>query len=278
MGWFACDDKFVKAVRQTYRANVVAAPRAGILPLEVVAQKGSQFHLRGDLSTHLLDGSDIELPAVSSTPASSLSGQSTSNIKVGVAAELTADFLNGLGVAIPAASVEATLFGRTKKVSFQVLGVRERGIDIGELGKRLKGVKVDRGNIAVERVFYGEGPPARMLVISRVFQAASFGLYLSEVDDAGVSIEIDALKDLLGHAKADVTWNLASKRSVVFKGKRPATFAFAAIECHLSPDATFALGLEVEARLLESKPGARQFLPLDAPPISEDSLVSLDDN
>ncbi len=276
MGWFTCEDPLVTSVREIYRANVIAAPSSRIQPLDVIAHDGDQFDWRGRLGPVVIGPFPLNMPSITSAPVASLLGQRTSNINMGLAAKLTAKFLSGLGVPVPAASVEATLFKSGRKVSFEVLEVRERSVDLGELGSSLKGSRIDRDNAAVSSVFLGLNP-ARMLIISRTLESPSFSVHLDGAIEEGVDVTVDAVKELLGAATAAFQWEVTSHRSVTFKGSRAATFAFSAIRCHLGPAGDFGLGMEVEAHLLEPSAGDEDtlFLPIDEPPINSDGLLDL---
>ena len=271
MGLILCSDPFVKSVRDVYRANVVSAPTVSLAPLQVVAQRGAQFDLRGDLA-EILDGTDeVDLPVGKPSPVAALTGERTAGINVSLAAELSAKFLNGLGVPVPAAAIEATLFKGGEKVSFEVLHVQERAVDLGELGSRLAGRRINKENPAVSQLFFGPDP-ARMLLVTRVLQSPSFGVHVNGDSAVGVSIDVDAVKELLGKAGADVSWSATSTSSIVFTGKRPASFAFSVINCNLKPDGTMAFGMEVKAKLLDPSTGDdhAKVLPIEEPPLTTD--------
>jgi hypothetical protein len=273
MGWVACEDPFVRRVREVYRANVLRSPRAGIRPLTTIARKGRHVELRGDLG-RLLDGNEPRLPAAVSAPAADLSGSRSTDLDVGLGAQLTANFLDALGLPVPAANVEATLLRGSRAVSFEVRDVREHRVDVGALGDAVRGRRVDPAHPAARAVFFGDHP-ADMLVISRILTSPSFVLRTTRSARAGATLELDAFHDQLGAGRAALTWSVESDGAVVFGGAQRATFAFAAIRCHLDGDGALALGLEVDATFGDGR-NRPVLVAVNEPAVDDDGLLELD--
>ena len=157
VGFLPCvnrEDPFTRRVREVYRANVVAAPRAGIDPLDTLAVRSRSVSARGAL-THLLDG-PIELPEPEATPTAGLSGTRSTSVDLKLGLDLTAKFLTALGVPVPGAEVTASLWQGATRLNFHVEEVTEHQVDIAELGSAMRGRRLAR-TPATEVFFSGDG-------------------------------------------------------------------------------------------------------------------------
>src|ERR1700712_5544665 len=102
MGFHPCnhaEDPFTRRVREVYDANVVAAPRSGVDPLDTLAVRGRRVGPRGRLQG-LLDGESPRLPAVRAVSVADLSGVRSATVDLDLALSLSGKFLASLGVPI----------------------------------------------------------------------------------------------------------------------------------------------------------------------------------
>ena len=146
MGFQPCitrDDPFTRQVRQTYRAGVVMAPRTGIQPLDALAvDDDRQVHVRGRLANLIADDTPT-LPRPKSEEVADLIGVRSAAVDVGFGANLSANFLAALGVALPSANLAASLWKDASRLVFEVREVTKHDIDIG-LGRDLEGRHIRR--------------------------------------------------------------------------------------------------------------------------------------
>jgi hypothetical protein len=279
MAFWQCEDPFVRKVRELYRANVIRAPRTGIIPFQVVARRGDHLERRGDLVSLIVGDDPVQLPTVESGIAADLSGESSASVDADLGLELTAKFLKALGVPIPGASVDVTFLERRSKIIFQVLNVREQSVNVSRLGTSLKGRRIDPDHPSAG-VYFGEDK-ADLLVITRILTSPSFAVETERKRGSSAEINVDAIKDLIGEASVKFGYSRSDKSAVFFSGRQHAAFAFGAVPFHLEPDGSFKIGLEVSGgSLLQApRPGQeiRPTIPIDAPVVEDDILLDFDD-
>jgi hypothetical protein len=274
VGFWRCEreDAFTRKVRDIYRANVVRAPRTGITPLDVLAvARNRRVEPRGRLGA-VLEGEPPNLPRPTSAEAADLHGQQSTALDLSVGADLTATFLAALGIPVPGATVVTTLWDGARRISFEVRGVTESRVDIGELGSVLSACRIAR-NPATD-VFFTE-PKAQMLVITRTLSSAHFAVHATGRKGQSAKVAVDGIAGLFGEAHADVEWEAEGDSTIVFRGRRPATFAFGAVPCAIRTDSTLVFGLEVTDRTFGV--GA-DVIPEERPAIDDVGLLTFDAN
>ena len=78
-----CNDTLLTMLK-SYGYNAVRLPKADIRPLQILEQRGRSLANLGDLSTLLVQGA-IPMPPISpDTRAANISGQRSSNLKLGL--------------------------------------------------------------------------------------------------------------------------------------------------------------------------------------------------
>jgi hypothetical protein len=252
MSFLSCprqDDPFTRQVRDTYRANVVGAPRAGIDPLLALAVCGRKVEPRGHLR-YLLDGS-VRLPSVTSAPVADLAGVRSAAVDVKLGLSLSAKFLAALGVPVPGAEVSAALWDGASRFSFEVRDVVEHQIDIGELGRRLQGHVLAR-TPATELFLTDDS--VQLLLITRTLTTGSFSVLATTNGGQSVQVAVDGLDKLVGKVDVGVSWKTEADHSVTFIGQTPATFAFAAVPCAIDAARNLMFGLAREDLKFAARP------------------------
>lgn len=273
MGFLPCinrDDPFTRKVRELYRANVVAAPRAGIDPLDTLAVRNRSVNVRGAL-VHMLDGR-AELPEPEATRAAGMSGTRSTSVDLKLGLDLTAKFLTALGVPVPGAEVTASLWKGATRLDFHVEDVVENQVDIAQLGRALHGRRIAR-TPATEVFFSGDG--TGLYVITGTLTTTSFAVHGEAESGQTVSVAVDAIRDLIGEASAGVSWESTRQDTVTFSGPTPVTFAFTAVPCALDPGGNLVFGLTTD-KLTFGERGTDALQP--APIVDRDGLLALDDD
>jgi hypothetical protein len=242
MAFRACprkDDPFTKKVRETYGANVVAAPRAGIEPLTTVAKQDDRVEPRGHLQ-YLLEGEPPALPLVQSVPAAAMSGTRSSEVKASLGLDLSANFLSALGVPVPGAQLDVTLWKGASTLAFEVRDVMENVVDIAELAKAIDGHSI--ANNAATSIFLTDESQELLLVV-RTLTTQTFAVRATRAGGQTVQVAVDGIAELLGSAQVGVSWKLEKDDWVSFHGSLPVTFGFAVVPCAIDPAGRLKFGL-----------------------------------
>jgi hypothetical protein len=242
MGFRACptrEDPFETKVRETYRANVVGAPRAGIDPLDTLARQDDRVEPRGHLR-HMFEGDPPGLPEVTRFPAAAMSGTRSSELKASLGLDLTSKFLTALGLPVPGAKLDATLWDGAKSLTFEVRDVLDNQVDIAELGKSIEGRLV--ADNAATSIFLTD-PSQELLLITRTLTSPAFAVRATRSGGQSVSVAVDGIADLIGSASAKVSWKQEKDDWVSFQGTVPVTFGFSVVPCVIDPGRRLKFGL-----------------------------------
>ncbi len=242
MAFRACprkDDPFERRVRETYGANVVGAPRAGIDPLTTVAKQDDRVELRGHLR-YILEGDPPEFPPVTSSPAAAMSGTRSAEVKAALGLDLSAKFLTALGLPAPDAELTATLWQGAAAFTFEVRDVMDNQVDLAHLGRAINGRLVAR--TPATEIFLAD-ETQQLLLITRTLTTPTFAVRASGTGGQAVKIAVDGISDLVGSAHADVSWKHEHDDWVSFRGATPVTFGFAVVPCLIDPARRLKFGL-----------------------------------
>jgi hypothetical protein len=242
MGFRACpgrDDPFEKKVRETYGANVVGAPRAGIVPLITVARQDDRVEPRGHLR-HILDGEPTKLPKITSSPAAAMSGTRSSELKASLGLDLSSKFLTALGLPVPGAELTASLWDGASKFMFEVRDVVEDQVDIAKLGRAVDGHAV--ADNAATSIFLND-PSQELFVITRTLTSPTFAIRATTSGGQAVNVAVDGIAELVGAAHADVSWKQEKDSWVTFRGADPVTFGFSVVPCVIDAGRRLTFGL-----------------------------------
>jgi hypothetical protein len=263
-------DPFTSRVRTLYGANVLRVPRNGIDPLEVLAVRKRRVETRGRL-TGLLDGAGgPELPQPTAYPVADLNGLRSAGLDVELGLKFTASFLSVIGVPVPGAELNTSLWAGTRSIDFEVREVSELRVDLGLLGKALTGRRIDTSPSTA--VFLTD-PAVRMLVITRTLVSRNFAIRSASDSGQSADISLDAIEDLIGKTTASVKWSRESTDAITFQGDTAVTFAFAAVPCAIQADRSFVFGTEADRLTF----GGAVPAPREQAVIDEDGLLDFDE-
>lgn len=227
-------EPYVKAVREQFGANPVAIPRAGIMPLQVLAAGASGRKSRrawGELGTILTGSPPIHaaIPNPIPEPQPEYSHMRSQSVGLRLGLRVLGALLQGFG--IPISGVEAQ-FRRGEKVSFSFQGVDLISIDVLRLGQALEGRCIDWKNSALP--IGREG--GKLLVIDSVVRSNQFSFHIDQLREVTIGLDATALQSAVAEAKFGVSLADCSRTAASFKNDNPLTFAFSCIELTVSPD------------------------------------------
>jgi hypothetical protein len=265
------EDPFTRQLRATYRANAVSAPRAGLDPAHTLAVRKRHVEPRGRLEA-MLDR-PVDLPQVEVAAVAGLSGVRSASVDLELGLSLSAKFLAALGVPIPGAAVNASLWQGASGFTFEVRDVLENQMDVARLGGALEGRRINR--TPATAVFF-DGSGTELYLITRTLTTKTFGIRGTSSGNQSVKVSVDAIPDLLGEASATVAWNSDRADSVAFTGSTPVTFAFAAIPCAIDARGSLVFGLTSSKLTFGEGTPDRKLEPV--PVVDEAGLVEFDDD
>ena len=161
--------------------------------------------------------------------------------------------------------------------AFEVRDVHERSVNVNRLGAALLGHRIE-ANQPSAALFFAREVPVEMHLITRTLVSGHVAVRATGAKGQTVSASVSAVEDLIGNAKASVTWQQESDGALSFRGAQPATFALAAVPCNLRPDGSFTLGLELRGHAYLDTPTGEdlELFTEHLPLVEEDGLLDIE--
>ena len=224
-----CNDDFlVKTLRGVFGANPIRVPERRLAPLTVLASNGSKTFFRGALAPHLRNVHSLDVEVMTSTMAV-LSGRRSKAVKVDLGLKILDGFLSGLG--LPAAALTAKFEG-AREVSFSFQDVQRLYVDPGAVGANLAGKVLNDENPAAT-IFFEQERAYQFLVIDSTIQSRDFSIQVESKSTDGFSLDVPAIKDIIGKTSTDVEVSSDSSLALTFKGQQHLSFAFSCLRLYV---------------------------------------------
>jgi hypothetical protein len=217
-----------------FNANIVRIPEARIKPLCIVASTSEGPRFWGYLP-ELVEGILEAKGAVQESRMADIAGKRSRSVNLDLGLQILDGFLRGFG--LPSTGIAAKFAG-AKTVSFSFQEVVRFFISPAALGKLLGGHALDAGNTANDLFFRNE---AVLLVIDSVITSRDFSIQVGEARNTGFKLDVPAIQEMVGNAKAGVQVETTTGLDVTFKGDVPLTFAFTCLRCPLDPAGRLSL-------------------------------------
>jgi hypothetical protein len=224
-------DPVVESLRRLFGANLVRVPEERIRPLVVLARRGSQMSVRGELAPLISDAPPLAyVPGeIQSSAMPDVAGQRSRKVDVKLGLQILDGFLKGFG--IPSAGI-ASEFSSARKVSFRFQEVARVFVDVNVLGQKLSGRSVDPANPAA-RIFIDSAERWEFLVLDSVITSKDFAISVEESAEGGVNLNVPAVQSLVGKASAGVNVSTSSGNDLIFRGPKALGFAFSCVRFEL---------------------------------------------
>ncbi len=233
---FTCrrSDPLTGEIRRQFNAHPVRVPSAHVVPLLALADDDGTLHSLGGPLASFVGGTSLSDLVVSPpSPMATVEGVRSGEMKGEVALTLLDGLAKPLGLTGP--QFEAAL-GRETSLTFAFTGVTRTSIDVGLLGRALKGQKLD--NNPSTQSFLREDDPADLLVIDSTIRATSMTVGWKATVSGEAGVDLGSVQKLLGDVAVGVSGVRNTSTSISFDLVTPLTFAFSAQRVRTTADAT----------------------------------------
>ena len=221
--------------------NVVRLPRKGIVPLGVIGRDSNSKSWLGTLDKIWQTNEPVPNPGAPQ-PVAALTGARTSDIKLSFGLEILANALSGMfGGSAPRLDVA---YKDAKYVQFAFKDVRSIGIDPFAINNFLATGDLKPGPW-VKRYFTGQ-KDVEALVITEILEAKSIGVIGKRDAATDVSVELPAIKAVLG-AKVGVNFSNASNTEITYDGPEFLAFGYKAFGIGMANGEWQVYGVEAGA-------------------------------
>jgi hypothetical protein len=216
-----CEDKLI-AYLKPFGLSVLRLPRENFPPLQIMTKQGSDLVGLGQLPTVITGG---VLPKVNADQtAAALSGQSSSDLSVGVGLTILGSFLGAMGAGNLGLDVQ---YKKAKTITFRFSDVLIDSIEVAELEQFLTASDV---NPAAKHV--GELLDAdEIFVITQSVKSNKFTVEAKTQGGAGVQLSVPVIQQIVG-GQVNITQSGAQNSLITYEGTKPLVFAFQAVRLY----------------------------------------------
>jgi hypothetical protein len=203
--------------------NVVRLPRTGLLPLEVLGcEIGRPPEPIGPLPS--VWQSALAPPPVTLGDASTVTGKSTSNIKIGFRLKILEGVLGAMGAAVPQVSLA---YSRARTVRFEFKEPEIKKIDPLVVGNYLAKGDLNTANPVVQRYMLSDETQA--YIITEVLLSKAIRVVALDESETSAKLDLKMLQDGVG-ANVEVKAIGAEEGDVTYQGKQFLAFGYKAHE------------------------------------------------
>jgi hypothetical protein len=222
--------------------NVVRLPRTDLLPLEVLgSESGRAPQLLGRLDA--VWESKIPTPPITSGDVATVSGRSTSDVRIGFGLKILEGILGAMGATVPQVGLA---YSQARSVRFEF-----KDPDLRKIDPLLVGNFLAQGDLRTENPFvrhYMLSEDTEAYVVTEVLLSSSIRVVALDKSEVGAKLDVKAITEGLG-ANVQVNMNAGIEGDLVYKGKQPLAFGYKAHEIVYS-------GKEWNVRRLEPSGGS----------------------
>lgn len=231
-------DPLVNTLRSVFKANIIRIPRKRVQPLTVMARKGRNVKVLGDLQALLLDDKPLNL-SVLQEPMSPIEGNRSQQVDFGFGVKILEGYLSAFG--LPAGGVTQA-FSKVKSVSFGFEAMQEVYVDPLRIGRELTERQIDVKNPALN--VFSKDDDYELLVVDTVYASNAFSLHFDGQTTNDLEVDVPALEGLLELSDVKLKVDLKNKRAIEFKGKDMMSFAFTCVRMYLDWEKSCILAID----------------------------------
>lgn len=223
-------DPLVDTLRTVFKANIIRIPRNRIQPLTVLARKGKQLQVLGQLQEMLADEEPLDLQP-EQAPVSPIEGNRSSAVDFGFGVKILEGYLKGFGM--PAAGVSQA-FSKVKSVRFGFEAMQEVFISPLHIGRKLTDRKINMRNPALQVFLQDED--YELLIVDTVYASQSFTLHLEGETSNDLKIDLPSLEGVVTAEDVGTKMQWKNERVLEFKGPEMLSFAFSCVRMYLDKE------------------------------------------
>jgi len=213
-------DKFI-----TYLKSVgyspIRLPKTNLRPLQLLTKKGKDLDRLGDLSTVFTAGSNIPLPEIKEDIAATISGQRSSDLKIGVGLSILGSIIGAMGGS--KLGLDAT-YQQAKTIAFEYRDVIEESVDVAKLDQFLADADTNPFSRYVTELLDSDD----VYVTTSTIKSKRFTVDAKASRGVDVRLNVPEIQGVVGGSvKVSGHENSASK--LTYEGNVPLVFGFQAV-------------------------------------------------
>jgi hypothetical protein len=217
-----CRDRTIDYLRQ-YGYNVVRLPKGDLPPLQLLSGDKRELSRFGKLQTVLVGDGSVPLPRVGrDLPAPHISGQRTSELKVGLGLSVLGSLVGAMGGSILGLK---GAYGEAATISFEFADVFEDKVEVAALDRYLAASDIDPLSKTAAQILERD----EMYVVTSTLKSDKILVHSQRKRGGSVEIDVPVLQGAVG-AKVRVSATSGATQMLTYIGAKPLVFGFQAVQ------------------------------------------------
>ncbi len=220
---FNCtSDPFVNALK-SFGYNMVRLPKANLQPLELLSQQqGKDLDRLGPMGTLLTAGETIELPTVTTSQTTPISGSRTGELKIGVGLSILGNIIGAMGGSKLGLDVQ---YKNAKSAVFEFQDVQEDKVTIVDLDQYLGDADINPASVFLSKLLESD----KLYIVTAVLKSKKFAFDAKGESGTEVKLEVPVIQQAVG-GSVNVGVAQGSTSKLSYEGQTPLVFGFQAIQ------------------------------------------------
>ena len=217
-----CKDPFVTYLK-SFGYNALQLPRANVSPLQVLAKSGKDLNWLGDLSDVFNVQTAEVLPLIErDVVASSISGQRSGEVSIGVGLSLLGGVISALGGSKVGLDVG---YKRATSAVFEFPEVLSDTVSVVKLDRFLGASDVNPNAVSVGKMLEAD----QIFVITSTIKSRKYTVVAKDKSGVDVAFDVPVIQNAVG---GDVKVSAGGDRTgkVTYEGATPLVFGFQAVQ------------------------------------------------
>lgn len=210
-----CTDPVINSLKQ-FGYLAVRLPRRDLWPLDVMARTHKDLRRLGPLHDVMVPGNQPLPDVARDIPAANISGQRTSELKLGLGISVLGNFIGAMGgnkIGLD------TAFSRAKTLSFEFSDVFEDRIDVTRLDQFLTAGDINPASKYVGDLLEADD----VYLLTAVLRSNRFVVEAKQSSAASLEVSVPVIKGIVG-GNVNVSHQQGSQSKVVFEGPERLVF------------------------------------------------------
>jgi hypothetical protein len=217
-----CRDRSIDYLK-AYGYNVVRLPKADLRPLELLSRGDGALDRFGQLTTVLVGDGSAPLPPTSDDiEATHISGQRSSELKIGLGLSILGNIIAAMGGSELGLSVS---YQHAAAVSFEFSNVRENRVEVAALDRYLASADIDPLSRQAARFLEDEA----MYIVTSTIKSEKLTVRAQTSDGGSLDLDVPVIQEAVG---GNISVSASDKKASVltYEGPVPLVFGFQAVQ------------------------------------------------
>lgn len=216
----ACKDPSITYLK-SFGYSVIRLPRKDIAPLDIMVENRGQMQRLGRLDMIIRQGAVPLPPLKADTPAATVSGQKTGELRIGLGLSILGNLIGAMGGSKLGLDLK---YQHARKLTFQFEEVLEDRIEVAQLDQFLAAADIHPNSRHVGTLLEADD----VYVLTAALKSRRFTVEAQSENGGGLTVDVPAIQGLVSGGIEVATKN-TTQTQVTYSGPEPLVFGFQAV-------------------------------------------------